>query len=204
MSHQITKFVCSHTKLLAAGGHFLTSGSGLLGNFGNIANREGDLLCVAGLLDGRFGNLGDFSSSGFDEFKIQAALAAGAAIDAFGVGTKMGVSADRPFLEMVYKLVCLDGRPIRKLSNGKVTLAGVKQVYRPALPTDSGPSLRCVTWFNTENAYPPVGRDNDGSVRDWLGVRVIFDHDWKTGIFWFNGSARWQDDTIMRLEPDPD
>ena len=77
-----------------------------------------------------FPELKIFSSSGFDEFKIQAALAAGAAIDAFGVGTKMGVSADRPFLEMVYKLVCLDGRPIRKLSNGKVTLAGVKQVYR--------------------------------------------------------------------------
>jgi nicotinate phosphoribosyltransferase len=77
-----------------------------------------------------FPELKIFSSSGFDEFKIQATLAAGATIDAFGVGTKMGVSADRPFLELVYKLVCLDGRPIRKLSKGKVTLAGAKQVYR--------------------------------------------------------------------------
>jgi nicotinate phosphoribosyltransferase len=77
-----------------------------------------------------FPELKIFSSSGFDEFKIEAALTGGAAIDAFGVGTKMGVSADRPFLELVYKLVCLDGRPIRKLSSGKVTLAGAKQVYR--------------------------------------------------------------------------
>jgi nicotinate phosphoribosyltransferase len=77
-----------------------------------------------------FPELKIISSSGFDEFKVEAALKAGAAIDVFGVGTKMGVSADRPFLELVYKLVCLDGRPIRKLSSGKVTLAGAKQVYR--------------------------------------------------------------------------
>jgi nicotinate phosphoribosyltransferase len=77
-----------------------------------------------------FPELQIFSSSGFDEFRIQKALAAGAAIDAFGVGTRMGVSADRPYLDLVYKLVSMDGRPIRKLSNGKVTLAGAKQVFR--------------------------------------------------------------------------
>jgi nicotinate phosphoribosyltransferase len=77
-----------------------------------------------------FPELQIFASSGFDEYRIQAALAAGAAIDAFGVGTRMGVSADRPYLDLVYKLVSLDGRPVRKLSRGKVTLAGAKQVYR--------------------------------------------------------------------------
>lgn len=71
-----------------------------------------------------------FASSGFDEYRIADVLAAGAPIDAFGVGTKMGASADRPYLDLVYKLVSLDGRPIRKLSSGKVTLAGAKQVYR--------------------------------------------------------------------------
>jgi nicotinate phosphoribosyltransferase len=77
-----------------------------------------------------FDHLQIFASSNFDEYKIADLLAAGAAIDAFGVGTRVGVSADRPYLDLVYKLVSLAGRPIRKLSSGKVTLAGAKQVYR--------------------------------------------------------------------------
>jgi nicotinate phosphoribosyltransferase len=71
-----------------------------------------------------------FASSGFDEFKIADALAAGAAIDAFGVGTKTGVSADMPFLDIVYKMVAFQGRPTHKRSPGKETLAGEKQVFR--------------------------------------------------------------------------
>ena len=71
-----------------------------------------------------------FVSSGFDEFKIADTLAAGAPIDGFGVGTQAGVSSDMPFLDIVYKLVRFDGRPIRKFSAGKKTLAGAKQVFR--------------------------------------------------------------------------
>ena len=57
-------------------------------------------------------------------------LDAGAPIGGFGVGTKMGVSADAPFLDVAYKLVELDGRPVLKLSAGKATLPGRKQVWR--------------------------------------------------------------------------
>ena len=71
-----------------------------------------------------------FASGGFDEFKIQKILTAGAIIDAFGVGTKMGVSADAPYLNMAYKMVMYNGRPVLKLSSGKVSLAGPKQVFR--------------------------------------------------------------------------
>ncbi len=71
-----------------------------------------------------------FASSGFDEFKIDEVIHAGAAIDAFGVGTKAGVSADMPFLDIVYKMVEFQGRPVRKLSPGKTTLGGAKQVFR--------------------------------------------------------------------------
>jgi nicotinate phosphoribosyltransferase len=71
-----------------------------------------------------------FASGGFDEFKIQKILTAGAIIDAFGVGTKMGVSADAPYLDMAYKMVMYNGRPVMKLSTGKVSLAGPKQVLR--------------------------------------------------------------------------
>jgi nicotinate phosphoribosyltransferase len=71
-----------------------------------------------------------FASGGFDEFKIQEILAVGAKIDAFGVGTKMGVSADAPYLNMAYKMVEYNNRSVMKLSSGKVSLAGPKQVFR--------------------------------------------------------------------------
>jgi len=71
-----------------------------------------------------------FASGSFDEYKISDVINRGAEIDAFGVGTKMGVSADAPFTDMAYKLVQYDGRPVLKLSTGKKTLVGEKQVYR--------------------------------------------------------------------------
>jgi nicotinate phosphoribosyltransferase len=71
-----------------------------------------------------------FASGGFDEFKIREVLSAGAKIDAFGVGTSLGVSADAPFLDIVYKLVRYGQRHVRKYSPGKETLGGDKQVFR--------------------------------------------------------------------------
>jgi nicotinate phosphoribosyltransferase len=40
------------------------------------------------------------------------------------------VSADAPYLDMVYKMVRLGDRNVRKVSEGKITLAGEKQVFR--------------------------------------------------------------------------
>ena len=57
-------------------------------------------------------------------------LAHGAPIDGFGIGSKLGVSADAPYLDMAYKLAVFDGRPVLKLSAGKATLPGAKQVWR--------------------------------------------------------------------------
>jgi len=71
-----------------------------------------------------------YASSSFDEFKIAEIVQRGAPIDAFGIGTKVGVSADAPYLDIVYKLVQLGKRPVRKLSSDKVTLAGRKQIFR--------------------------------------------------------------------------
>lgn len=70
------------------------------------------------------------ASGGFDEHKIAKVLAAGAEIDSFAVGTKMGVSADAPYFDIAYKLVKYAERPVMKLSTGKVTLVDKKQVYR--------------------------------------------------------------------------
>ena len=71
-----------------------------------------------------------FASGGFDEFKIQKVLRQGGDIDSFGVGTKMGVSADAPYFDMAYKLVKYGGRAVMKLSPEKATLPSEKQVFR--------------------------------------------------------------------------
>ena len=71
-----------------------------------------------------------FASGGLDEYSIDRLVSAGAPIGGFGVGTRVGTSADAPFTDFVYKLVQYDGQPVMKLSEDKVTLPGPKQVYR--------------------------------------------------------------------------
>jgi nicotinate phosphoribosyltransferase len=80
-----------------------------------------------------------FASGDLNEYKIAALMAAGAPIDAFGVGTELTTVADAPSLGCVYKLVELsDGRGSQsgriKLSAGKRTYPGRKQVFRQRDP----------------------------------------------------------------------
>ncbi|RLB95127.1 MAG: nicotinate phosphoribosyltransferase [Deltaproteobacteria bacterium] len=112
-------------KDMAARGHRLRGVRLDSGDMITLSRQVRAILDEAGLTEVKI-----FASSGFDEFKIADALAAGATIDAFGVGTKAGVSADMPFLDIVYKMVAFAGRPIRKRSPGKETLGGEKQVFR--------------------------------------------------------------------------
>ncbi|MBI2231211.1 MAG: nicotinate phosphoribosyltransferase [Deltaproteobacteria bacterium] len=69
-------------------------------------------------------------SGGLDEFDLAEFSDANVPYDSYGVGTKMGVSADAPWTDCAYKLVEYDGRPVLKLSTGKVSWPGKKQVYR--------------------------------------------------------------------------
>jgi nicotinate phosphoribosyltransferase len=71
-----------------------------------------------------------FASGGLDEDKIAALVGAGAPIDAFGVGTDMSVSGDAPALDIAYKLCVYAGEGRLKLSTGKRSLPGRKQVFR--------------------------------------------------------------------------
>jgi nicotinate phosphoribosyltransferase len=71
-----------------------------------------------------------FASGGLDEYQLAELTRAGAPIDGYGVGTRIGMSEDAPTLDMIYKLVEYDGRPALKLSTGKQTLVGPKQVWR--------------------------------------------------------------------------
>jgi len=80
--------------------------------------------------DSALGYVKILASGGLDEYELEILVNEGAPIDLFGVGTKAGVSADAPWSDMAYKLVCFDDRPVMKLSTDKVSLPGAKQVYR--------------------------------------------------------------------------
>jgi nicotinate phosphoribosyltransferase len=69
-------------------------------------------------------------SGSLDEHAIETIVADGAPVDAFGVGTRLDVSADAPALDMAYKLEEYAGRARRKRSPGKETWPGPKQVFR--------------------------------------------------------------------------
>lgn len=107
---------------------------------GGVRLDSGDLakssIAIRKILDDQdLGYIKIFASGDLDEYKIAELDADGAKIDAFGVGTKMGTSADRPYLDIIYKLSetgCANGSfsPIMKLSKDKITLPGRKQVYR--------------------------------------------------------------------------
>jgi nicotinate phosphoribosyltransferase len=101
---------------------------------------SGDLLSlskkVRALLDEKgLEHVKIFVSGDLDEYKIEELLEKGAKIDAFGVGTRMGTSYDKPSVDVVYKLCERTDEtgkfvPVIKLSKNKMTLPGRKQVFR--------------------------------------------------------------------------
>ncbi|MDH5483389.1 MAG: nicotinate phosphoribosyltransferase [Candidatus Bathyarchaeota archaeon] len=99
------------------------------GDLADISKKVRELLDKNGLKHVKI-----FASGDLDEYRIEELLKKGA-IDAFGVGTRMGTSADRPYVDIIYKLCEKMNEkgeflPIMKLSKGKTTLPGRKQVFR--------------------------------------------------------------------------
>jgi hypothetical protein len=76
-----------------------------------------------------------------------------------------------------------------------------RQVYRPADEDEVGLACSGGEWFLVANGWPASGRVNSGAARDWLGVKVIVDHTWKTGFLWWNGLVEWDEDAVFHLEP---
>jgi nicotinate phosphoribosyltransferase len=112
-------------KELEADGHRLTAVRLDSGDYGELSRQ------VRRMLDGEgLDYVKVLVSGGLDEYELDSLMQDGAPIDLFGVGTKAGVSADAPWSDMVYKLVCFDGRPVMKLSEGKMSLPGTKQIFR--------------------------------------------------------------------------
>jgi nicotinate phosphoribosyltransferase len=102
------------------------------GDLGDLSVQVRRLLDAAGLPQVRI-----VASGGLDEHAIAALVAQRAPIDAYGVGTKMGTSADAPYLDSAYKLVAYGGQPVMKLSPAKAYPPAAKQVFRgPAADGD--------------------------------------------------------------------
>ena len=69
-------------------------------------------------------------SGGINEDVLQTMMSAAAPIDGFGIGVNLAASVDVPALDCAYKLQEYAGKPKRKLSEGKATWPGRKQVWR--------------------------------------------------------------------------
>jgi nicotinate phosphoribosyltransferase len=70
------------------------------------------------------------ASGGINEDVLQVMMREKAPIDGFGVGINLDASIDAPWLDCAYKMQEYGGHPKRKLSEGKATWPGRKQVWR--------------------------------------------------------------------------
>jgi len=71
-----------------------------------------------------------FASGNLDEYKLAEIEARHAPINGYGIGTRLTTSSDAPCLDCAYKLQEYAGIARRKISEGKATWPGRKQVYR--------------------------------------------------------------------------
>jgi nicotinate phosphoribosyltransferase len=95
------------------------------GNLLKEAQRARKILDRSGLKDVKI-----MLSGGLDEYSIQKLLKKKAPADAFGIGTKLGTSADIPYLDTAYKLVEFMGKGVLKTSEKKETIPYLKTVRR--------------------------------------------------------------------------
>jgi nicotinate phosphoribosyltransferase len=99
------------------------------GDLDGLARRVRAVLDAGGLE-----NVQIFVSGDLDERRIAALVDAGAPVDAFGVGAHLLANEGAWALDVAYKLVEDVSGAKLKLSSGKETLPGRKQVYRVAPP----------------------------------------------------------------------
>ena len=100
------------------------------GDLAAMAKKVRDILDAGGLKDVII-----LVSGGINEDVLETIVAAKAPIDGYGIGVNLDASIDAPSLDCAYKLQEYDGKPRRKLSEGKVTWPGSKQVWRSYGPS---------------------------------------------------------------------
>ena len=130
------------------------------GDLAELAHRAREMLDDAGHPEIRI-----FASGGLDEYTVAALIRADAPIDAFGVGTAMGVSADAPSLDIAYKLTEYRGHGRVKLSPGKEILPGRKQVFR--MESTDGMAVRDIIarWDEEQPGRPLLEKVMEGGRR---------------------------------------
>ncbi len=104
-------------------------------NIRGVRINSGDMIAMSRkvrriLDDGGLKDVIILVSGGVDEDFIAKVVELEAPIDGFGVGSSLNSSTDAPTLDCAYKLQEYRGKPKRKLSEGKVTWPGRKQVWR--------------------------------------------------------------------------
>ena len=95
------------------------------GDLGELSKEVRRRLDAAGLE-----SIGIFVSGDLDEWKLRSLTQQEAPIGGFGVGTRLVTSHDAPYLNCAYKLEEYAGLARRKVSPGKQTYPGRKQVFR--------------------------------------------------------------------------
>ena len=141
------------------------------GDLLSLAREVRRIFDEAGLTDVKI-----IGSGGLDEYDLDSLSQANAPYDSYGVGTRMGVSADAPWFDIAYKLVEHNGRPVLKLSTGKVS-SPAKKTGLPLCgragpveegchcPSGGGPS-RCRSLAQKGDGKGKDDRDHHRSKRD--------------------------------------
>jgi hypothetical protein len=139
-----------------------------------------------------------------DRLSVSQSVREGARVGA-AVGDSTG--ADCRILEAgAGSLAAVGGKQVKEVwiyqSDELGVVGGAKQRYRPAVGTDDPLTLTCSGgWYPIQTSWAASSRDNSGPTRDWLGVRVVLDHEWKTDFLWWNGTVEWQESAVFHLEP---
>jgi len=145
----------------------------------------------------------EFGMAFRDSLAVSSAAREGARVGG-AVGDR--ITADCAILEgAAGALLSISGNQVAELwiyrTDTSGTVSSTRNEYRPSQPTDNPASLVCGTWFPIVTLWSATSRDNHGTTREWIGVRIFYDHDWKTGFLWWTGSSRWAESAVMHLEP---
>lgn len=96
-------------------------------NLTGVRLDSGDLLALSKQVREILPDVSIFASGDIDEWEIAKLKQNNAQIDGYGIGTKLVTGNP---VNGVYKLVEIDGIPVMKLSSGKVSYPGRKQIFR--------------------------------------------------------------------------
>lgn len=119
------------SKVVELAGHLAEEGIPIKGvriDSGDLAEHARKVRKI--LDDGGHPEITILASGNLDEYALAELVKKDVPIDGFGIGTHLDTSADRSYLDYVYKLQEYAGIARRKRSEGKATWPGRKQVYR--------------------------------------------------------------------------